>query len=130
MHIFLKTSNHLTLLIIANDIQMVVTLCDLGNNNKEKSLYVFSINMNFPPQVFSILGWICRCRICRYGRPTEFYGFFFFLWWDWGLNSRICIAKQVLYCWSHTSSPHFALVILEMGVAELFARAGLESQSS
>jgi hypothetical protein len=35
------------------------------------------------------------------------------------------LAKQVLYCLSHTSSP-FALVILEMGSLELFAQAGLE----
>jgi hypothetical protein len=35
------------------------------------------------------------------------------------------LAKQALYCLSHTSSP-FALVILEMGSHELFVWAGLE----
>jgi hypothetical protein len=39
------------------------------------------------------------------------------------------LAKQALYCWSHTSV-HFALVILEIGSWELFAWTGLEPWSS
>jgi hypothetical protein len=36
--------------------------------------------------------------------------FFFFFLWDWGLKSRIgtALAKQVLYCLSHTSSPFWS----------------------
>jgi hypothetical protein len=40
------------------------------------------------------------------------------------------MAKQVLYHLSHTYSPFFALVILEMESYELFAWAGLKPQSS
>jgi hypothetical protein len=31
-----------------------------------------------------------------------------FLWWDWGVNSGLCTAKQVLYFLSHLSSLFFA----------------------
>jgi hypothetical protein len=40
------------------------------------------------------------------------------------------LAKQKLYRLSHTSSPSFAVVILEIGSHELFDQAGLKPQSS
>jgi hypothetical protein len=44
-------------------------------------------------------------------------------WWDWGLNSGLKLAKQVLYS-------SYCLVTLEMGPLKLFVWAGLEPQSS
>jgi hypothetical protein len=41
------------------------------------------------------------------------------------LELGFTLAKQVLYCLSHTSIP-FALVILEIGSLKLFAQVGLE----
>jgi hypothetical protein len=39
------------------------------------------------------------------------------------------LAKQLLYCLSHTPPVNFALAILEIGSLELFAQAGLELRS-
>jgi hypothetical protein len=41
------------------------------------------------------------------------------------ITQRFALAKQAFYHLSHTSGP-FALIILEMGICKLFARADQE----
>jgi hypothetical protein len=43
------------------------------------------------------------------------HSFLFFFWWDWGLNSALCLQSRFSIPWA-TPPVHFA-VILEMGVS-------------
>jgi hypothetical protein len=62
------------------------------------SFIKISLNRCFMPLVyFSALSlWVffCCCSYCS-----------FHFWWDWGLNSGLCTAKQELYCLNYTSNP-------------------------
>jgi hypothetical protein len=59
-----------------------------------------------------------------------FFLFSFFFWWDWGLNLGFTLAKQMLYCLSHISSPFFLWLFYRWGSHEQIAQVGLKLQLS
>jgi hypothetical protein len=53
--------------------------------------------------------------------PAQTLSFVF--WWDWSLNSGLCVCKT-------GALVHFVVVILEMGPHKQFAQAELKPRSS
>jgi hypothetical protein len=86
-----------------------ITLVSKNNFFETGSHYVPQAGLKLTTQTNSRSSYLYFPSTWGYGSPVsppqlQINFFFPFTWWDWGLNQNFALAKQTLYCLSHTSS--------------------------